>query len=103
MSKVKHDYSGALKVLENYIEQNTKTSSLLSHVEITNAKKTIIHALKLAAVVTGEPTVSMCDEGEITAIELAGDDLYLAESAPDSEDCGYIFKAMIAQAEKGIG
>lgn len=71
MSEVKHDYLGAL----NWFGRSMDTLPM-------DVNTAIIHALKLAAVVTGE-----LSEGE--------------------DACSYIFKAMIAeaiaQAEKEIG
>lgn len=99
MSEVKHDYKAALQDLEEQPYGRDTAPDLLG-LTLSDNWDAIIHALKLAVVVTGEPDHNILQDVN-------------AEWEKESGYCigwgilGVLFKrvrsAMIAQAEKEIG
>jgi hypothetical protein len=92
----KHDYKKAIEVAENGKEHCQCFCDYPEELE------TILHALKLADKVTGEPNSSMVKSGESESLRLYYDTMR-NDNLHTRAACAFnVFKAMIQTAQKEI-
>lgn len=95
----KHDYQDAHDFLNRMFEHSHKQceqAAIPLSKEVINRERAALHALKLAAIVTGEPTHEM-HMGEARDALLRD---RLSRDITKAETICTIFKAMIAEAQR---
>lgn len=102
-----HDFKAAIDFLPVILDAYEDAAgepidATFDETPVEDLINTIIHALKLADKVTGEPSYGMANVGKWSSFERCEGDEELEEYSPDNDECSEIFKAMIAQAQKEI-